>query len=154
MPNKRRYLYMHKGDNEWLACDRPTDDTAGEWDEMWADLKKDCPHEIEISDDMSCNDEYGETPEWVDITIHDEGVLFFKMARGALEGIKGARAVVFDTNSSINMFDVVISEDWGGWDYARLEVFKGYAYFTFRGKHSSAEVEVNITEQFNQAIGE
>ena len=149
MTNKRRYLYMHKGDNEWLACDRPTDDTAGEWDEMWADLKKDCPHEIEISDDMSCNEEYGETPEWVDVTIHDEGVLAFKMARGVVDGLKGARSVTFDRH-----FDLDVSEEWGGWGYTRLEIFEGSAYLTFRGKHCSAEVEVNITEQFNQAIGE
>jgi hypothetical protein len=149
MTNKRRYLYMHKGDNEWLACDRPTDDTAGEWDKAWADLKKDCPHEIEISDDMSCNEEYGETPEWVDVTIHDEGVLAFKMARGVVDGLKGARSVTFDRH-----FDLDVSEEWGGWGYTRLEIFEGSAYLTFRGKHCSAEVEVNITEQFNQAIGE
>ena len=149
MTNKRRYLYMHKGDNEWLACDRPTDDTAGEWDKAWADLKKDCPHEIEISDDMSCNEEYGVTPEWVDVTIHDEGVLFFKMARGVVDGLKGARSVTFDRH-----FDLDVSEEWGGWGYTRLEIFEGGAYLTFRGKHCSAEVEVNITEQFNQAIGE
>jgi len=154
MANKRRYMYTHKGDNEWLASDPPTDDSLEEWNNAWAELKAKCPHQIEITEDMYANDEYGEVPEWVDITIHDEGVLAFKMARGVIGGLKGARAVVFDTNSSINMFDVVISEDWGGWDYARLEVFEGYAYLTFRGKHSSAEVEVNITEQFNQAIGE
>lgn len=149
MANKRRYMYMHKGDNEWLACDPPTDDSLEEWNNAWADLKKDCPHEIEISDDMSCNEEYGETPEWVDVTIHDEGVLAFKMARGVVDGLKGARSVTFDRH-----FDLDVSEEWGGWGYTRLEIFEGSAYLTFRGKHSSAEVEVNITEQFNQAIGE
>ena len=140
---------MHKGDNEWLACDRPTDDTAGEWDEMWADLKKDCPHEIEITDEMHASEEYGEMPEWVDVTIHDEGVLAFKMARGVVDGIAGARSVTFDRH-----FDLDVAPKWGGWGYTRLEVFEGSAYLTFRGKHSSEEVEVNITKQFNQAIGE
>jgi len=149
MANKRRYMYMHKGDNEWLASDPPTDDSLEEWNNAWADLKKDCPHEIEISDDMSCNEEYGETPEWVDVTIHDEGVLAFKMARGVVDGLKGARSVTFDRH-----FDLDVSEEWGGWGYTRLEIFDGGAYLTFRGKHCSAEVEVNITEQFNQAIGE
>jgi hypothetical protein len=142
-------MYMHKGDNEWLACDPPTDDSLEEWNNAWEELKAKCPHQIEISDDMSCNDEYGETPEWVDVTIHDEGVLTFKMARGVVDGLKGARSVTFDRH-----FDLDVSEEWGGWGYTRLEIFEGSAYLTFRGKHSSSEVEVNITEQFNQAIGE
>jgi len=149
MPNKRRYLYLHKGDNEWLASDPPTDDSLEEWNNAWEELKAKCPHEIEITEDMYANDEYGDLPEWVDVTIHDEGVLAFKMARGVVDGLKGARSVVFDRH-----YDLDVSEEWGGWDYTRLEVFEGSAYLTFRGKHSSAEVEVNITEQFNQAIGE
>ena len=149
MANKRRYMYMHKGDNEWLACDPPTDDSLEEWNNAWEELKAKCPHQIEITEDMYANDEYGEVPEWVDVTIHDEGVLAFKMARGVIGGLKGARSVTFDRH-----YDLDVSEEWGGWGYARLEVFDGSAYLTFRGKHSSDEVEVNITEQFNQAIGE
>lgn len=149
MTNKRRYLYLHKGDNEWLACDPPTDDSLEEWNNAWEELKAKCPHQIEITEDMYANDEYGEVPEWVDVTIDDEGVLAFKMARGVIGGLKGARSVVFDRH-----YDLDVSNEWGGWDYTRLEVFEGGAFITFRGKHSSAEVEVNITEQFNQAIGE
>jgi len=149
MTNKRRYLYLHKGDNEWLACDPPTDDSLEEWNNAWEELKAKCPHEIEITEDMYANDEYGDLPEWVDVTIDDEGVLAFKMARGVIGGLKGARSVVFDRH-----YDLDVSNEWGGWDYTRLEVFEGGAFLTFRGKHSSAEVEVNITEQFNQAIGE
>ena len=149
MTNKRRYLYLHKGDNEWLACDPPTDDSIEEWNNAWEELKAKCPHQIEITEDMYANDEYGEVPEWVDVTIDDEGVLAFKMARGVIGGLKGARSVVFDRH-----YDLDVSNEWGGWDYTRLEVFEGGAFITFRGKHSSAEVEVNITEQFNQAIGE
>jgi hypothetical protein len=149
MTNKRRYLYMHKGDNEWLLSGPPTDDSLEEWNNAWEELKAKCPHEIEITEDMYANDEYGDLPEWVDVTIDDEGVLAFKMARGVIGGLKGARSVVFDRH-----YDLDVSQEWGGWDYTRLEVFEGGAYLTFRGKHSSAEVEVNITEQFNQAIGE
>ena len=149
MTNKRRYIYMHSGDNEWLASDPPTDDSLEEWNQAWEKLKAECPHEIEITDDMHASSEYGETPEWVDVTIHDEGVLPFKMARGVIGGLAGARSVTFDRH-----YDIAISEEWGGWDFHRLEVYEGGAYITFRGKHSSDEVEVNITEQFNQAIGD
>jgi len=149
MANKRRYLYLHRGDNEWLACDPPTDDSLEEWNNAWEELKAKCPHEIEITEDMYANDEYGEVPDWVDVTLDDEGVLVFKMARGVIGGLKGARSVVFDRHYALD-----VSEEWGGWGYTRLEVFEGSAYLTFRGNDSSAEVEVNITEQFNQAIGE
>ena len=148
MTNKRRYLYMHKGDNEWLSGDPPTDDSLEEWNNAWEMLKKECPHQIEITEDMYASAEYGEVPEWVDVTIEDEGVLAFKMARGVIGGIAGATSVVFNRH-----YDLNVSQEWGGWDYNRLEVFDGSAYLTFRGKHSSDEVEVNITEQFNQAIG-
>ena len=149
MTNKRRYLYLHRGDNEWLASDPPTDDSLEEWNQEHEKLKAECPHEIEFSEEMYCNDEYGETPEWTDITLHDEGVLAFKMARSVIGGLKGARSVTFDRH-----FDLDVSEEWGGWGYARLEIYEGSAYVTFRGKHSSDEVEVNIAEQFNQAIGD
>ncbi len=147
MTNKRRYMYMHRGDNEWLLDEKNGDDE--EWQKEWEELKAKCPHQIEITEDMYANDEYGDLPEWVDVTIDDEGVLAFKMARGVIGGISGARSVLFDQH-----FDLDVSEEWGGWDYNRLEVYEGGAFITFRGKHSSAEVEVNITEQFNQAIGD
>jgi len=149
MTNKRRYLYMHKGDNEWLASDPPTDDSLEEWNNAWEELKAKCPHQIEITEEMYASAEYGEVPEWVDVTIEDEGVLAFKMARGVIGGIAGATSVVFNRH-----YDIDVSEEWGGWDYNRLEVLKDGAHLTFRGKHSGDEVEVNITEQFNQAIGE
>lgn len=146
--NKRRYMYLHKGDNEWLSAP-PQDDSLDDWNQAWEELKAKCPHKIEFTEDMYCNAEYGDIPEWVDITLHDEGVLAFKMARGVIGGLAGARSVTFDRH-----YDIAISEEWGGWDFHRLEVYEGGAYITFRGKHSSDEVEVNITEQFNQAIGD
>ena len=149
MTNKRRYIYMHRGDNEWLADDPPTDDSLEEWNNAWEKLKKECPHEIEITDNMHASEEYGETPEWIDVTLHDEGVLAFKMARSVIGGLAGARSVTFDRH-----FDLDVSPEWGGWEYNRLEVYEGGAFITFRAKHSSDEVEVNIAEQFNQAIGD
>jgi hypothetical protein len=141
-------MYLHNGDNEWLSSP-PQDDSLEGWNQAWEELKTKCPHQIEFTEDMYCNAEYGEIPDWVDITIHDEGVLAFKMARGVIGGIAGATSVVFNRH-----YDLDVSQEWGGFDYNRLEVFDGSAYLTFRAKHSSDEVEVNITEQFNQAIGD
>ena len=148
MPNTRQYRYLHKGDNEWLA-DTESNGGDEEWQEAWVDLKKETPHPIEFTEEMYINSEYGETPEWINITINDSGVLPFKMARGILGALDGARGVVFH-----NHFSIDISEDWGGWSFVRLEVGEGGAYLTASSKHSSEELELNITEQFNQAIGE
>jgi len=98
---------------------------------------------------MYLNSEYGDTPEWVNVTIEDSGVLPFKTARGVLFALDGARGVVFHSHFSIDM-----SPEWGGWSFSRLEVGGGGAFLTVCSKHSSEELEINITEQFNQAIGE
>jgi hypothetical protein len=150
MPNIRQYRYLHKGDNEWLS-EPPTDDTLEEWNKAWEEINADNIGDlkIEFTEDMYLNSEYGDTPEWINVTIKDSGVLPFKMARGVLSALDGARGIVFT-----NHFDIDISSDWGGWSVPRIEVGQGQAYLTLVAKHSSEELEVNITEQFNQAIGE
>ena len=147
MSNIRQYRYLHKGDNEWL--DDATNTDAEGWKEAWEELSQEVKHPIEFTEDMYINDEYGDTPIWVNVEIDDSGVLPFKMARGILGALDGARSVVFHRHFSID-----ISSEWGGWAYCRLEVAEGSAYLTVVAKHSSMELELNITEQFNQAIGE
>jgi len=148
MPNSRQYRYLHKGDNEWLS-EPPTDDTLEEWNKVWAGIRQDTPHPIEFTEEMYLNSEYGDTPEWVNVTIEDSGVLPFKMARGILGALDGAKGIVFHIHFSID-----ISSEWGGWSFSHLEVGSGGAFLTVCSKHSSEELELNITEQFNQAIGE
>jgi hypothetical protein len=148
MPNTRQYRYLHKGDNEWLDDATNTDDK--DWQEAWEALEEELKGmTIDITEEMYVNSEYGETPEWVNVEILDSGVLPFKMARGVLSALDGARGIVFTDH-----FNIDISEDWGGWSIPRLEVGVGGAFLTLCAKHSSEELEVNITEQFNQAIGE
>jgi hypothetical protein len=151
MPNIRQYRYLHKGDNEWLADAPPTDASLDDWNEAWEMLKADNIGDlkIEFTEDMYLSSEYNDTPEWVNVTIDDSGVLPFKMARGILSALDGAKGVVFHSH-----FSVDISSEWGGWSYCRLEVGQGQAYLTVVAKHSPEELEINITEQFNQAIGE
>ena len=153
MPNERQYRYLHKGENEWLS-EPPTDTDPAvqkDWQEAWAEINADDSPEskIEFTEDMFVNSEYGEMPEWINITINDSGVLPFKMARGIIGTLDGAKGIVFHSHFSVDM-----SEEWGGWSYCRLEVGQTGAYLTVCAKHSSEELELNITEQFNQAIGE
>jgi hypothetical protein len=150
MPNIRQYRYLHKGDNEFLS-EPPESGQEDDWNTAWAEIKQDNIGDlkIEFTEDMYTNSEYGEMPEWVNITINDSGVLPFKMARGIIGSLDGAKGIVFHSHFSVDM-----SSEWGGWSYCRLEVGETGAYLTVCAKHSSDELELNITEQFNQAIGE
>ena len=149
MSSTWQYRYFHKGDNEWLADD--TNHNDEEWLDAWEEIRKDNSPDIKIdfTEEMYMNSEYGETPEWVNVTIKDSGVLPFKMARGILSALDGSRGVIFHSH-----FDIDVSSAWGGWSFSRLEVAEGSAFVTIVAKHSSEELELNITEQFNQAIGE
>lgn len=151
MANTVQYRYFHKGDNEWLADDTNKDDK--EWQRAWEEIKADNTPDIKIefTEDMYISSEYGDTPEWMNVTLHDSGVLPFKMARGIIKSkaMDGLRSMVFTHH-----FDIDMSTDWGGWSMVRLEIYDGGAYITACAKHSSEELELNITEQFNQAIGE
>lgn len=152
MSSTVQYRYLHKGDNEWLDAGPPTDDTIEEWKQEWAILNEEAKGlPVVFTEDMYCSSEYGELPEWVNVTIHDEGILPLKMARGIVKSkaMEGLRDMCFTSFVSVE-----VSEDWGGWSYTRLQVYEGGAYVTFNAKHSSEEVELSITEQFNQAIGE
>lgn len=149
MPNTRRYMPFHSRDNEWLAGDPPTDDTLEEWNEQWELLKQDCPHQIEFSEDMYCNSEYAELPVWIDVTIKDEYILPMKMARGVIKSIEGAQSIVFHLG-----IDCGIEDGWGGIGHEEIAITDSGAYVTLSSKHSSEEVDVDVSEQFNQAIGE
>lgn len=154
MPNTRQYRYLHKGENEWLSepPTNPSEEDLKAWEAEWKTINEESKGlKVEFTEDMYCNSEYGETPEWVNITIRDSGVLPFKMARGIIKSnaMQGLRDMCFTHH-----YDVEVSEDWGGWDYTRLQIYEGGAYLTICARHSSEEVEINITEQFNQAIGE
>jgi hypothetical protein len=154
MPNTRQYRYLHKGENEWLSEPPPADASEADkeaWVKDWEVIKEEANGaHVEFTEDMFVNNEHGELPEWINVTINDSGVLPFKMARGIVGALDGALGIVFRTH-----FDVELSEEWGGWSYCRLEVGDTYgAYLTIKAKHCSDELELNITEQFNQAIGE
>jgi len=155
MSSTVQYRYLHKGENEWLADPLPADaseDDQKAWALDWENINEEAKGlKVVFTEDMYVNDEYGETPEWINVTIADAGVLPFKMARGIVKSkaMEGLRDMCFTS-----FVDVDVSDDFGGWSYTRLQIYEGGAYVTFCAKHTNLEVEVNITEQFNQAIGE
>lgn len=149
MTNSRRYMYLHNNENEWLS--EPPEDTSmqEEWDEAWGLLKKDCAHQIEFTEDIYTNSDYNGVPDWVDVHIRDDYILEMKMARGIVKAINGAQSIVFHLGT-----DCDVEKGWGGIGHSEIAITEGGAYITIQAKHSSEEIEVNITEQFNQAIGE
>lgn len=148
MGNSRRYMDLNSGDNEWLSR-APLDDTQDAWNEAWVELEKECSYPIEFTDEIYCNSEHDGPPEWIDVHIRDEYILEFKMARGVISSMQGADFISFS-----NGFDCDVEKSWGAIGYERLSIHRGQAYITINAKHGSDEIEVNITEQFNQAIGE
>ena len=149
MPLTYRYVYFHHGDNEWLADPAHCNDEG--WDEAWDKLKDGCPHHISITEEMYNNAEYGEIPEWIEVTIKDEGILALKLARTLVGCVEGATSMSFRYSKYT---EVAVSPEWGGIGGACLEVgTNGSAWVTFYSKHSNEEVELGITEQFIHALG-
>jgi hypothetical protein len=151
MPNSRQYRYLHKGVNEWLAGDAPSDDTLEEWNEAWEAIHKECPDttKIEFTEDVYTNSEHADIPEFINVTIKDEYILQFKMARGVIKSIDGVQSVVFHLG-----IDCSVEDGWGNISHEEIAITDGGAYVTIHAKHSSERVEVDVSEQFNQAIGE
>jgi hypothetical protein len=153
MSNSRQYRYLHKGENEWLSEPPPADSTEGDkeaWAEEWETINKESEGmKVEFTEDMYCNSEYSDLPEWVNVTIKDDMILQYKMARGVIKAIEGAHCMVFHQG-----IDCYPDDDWGGIGYEKIAISATGAWITIGAKHSSEEVEVDVSEQFNQAIGE
>ena len=149
MANKRRYISMWRDDNEWLAGPPPTDpEELKDWNNAWGELRQNCDCPIEITDCIYTNQEHGETPEWIDVTIFDEGVLPFKMGRGVAESIEGVSRVGFR-----QFFKIDLPPKWRP-SYTVLEIYKNSGVgIRLPMDDGYEEIEVSITEQFNQAIG-
>ena len=151
MANKRRYISIWHDDNEWLASDPPTDpQELGEWHIAWAKLRKDCDWPIQLTDEIYNNQEDRTVPDWIDVTLHDEGVMHFKIARGVLNSIEGVESISF----ARRFFDVELPKDWKPYHISLVLYNTGGVGIIARMEDGYEEVEVNITEQFNQAIGE
>jgi len=149
MSNSRQYRYLHKGDNEWLADAPPTDSSLDDWNEAWAMVRQEAGDmQVEFTEDMYTNSEYADVPEFINVTIQDDYILQFKMARGVIKAIDGAAHICFHVG-----IDCYAEDDFHI-GHERISISPTGAWVTISPKHSSEEVEVDVSEQFNQAIGE
>jgi hypothetical protein len=152
MPNTRQYRYLHKGENEWLS--EPPKDATEEDQEAWASdwelIKQEAEGaQVEFTEDMYTNSEYAELPDFINVTIKDDYLLEYKMARWLVKSLQGAQSIVYHLG-----IDCYTDHGWGGIGHQEIAITDGGAYVTIRSKHGSDDVEVSVTEQFNQAIGE
>jgi hypothetical protein len=152
MPNSRQYRYLHKGENEWLSepPNNPTEADQEAWDEEWKAINLESGGiKVEFTEDMYNNSEYADIPEFINVTIKDDMILQFKMARGVIRAIESAQSIVFSAG-----VDCYTDDGWGGIGHEEISITPTGAWVTITAKHSSEEVEVDVSEQFNQAIGE
>jgi len=152
MPNIRQYRYLHKGENEWLSEPHPNDTEADQeaWAEEWATINEETKGiKVEFTEDMYTNSEYSDLPEYINVTIKDEYILQYKMARGVIKAIENAQSIVFSAG-----VDCYTDDGWGGIGHEEISITPTGAWVTITAKHSSETVEVDVSQQFNQAIGE
>lgn len=148
MPNIRQYRYLHKGDNEWLS--EPPKENLEEWNEAWELLRQEAGNtQVEFTEDIYSNSEHADIPEFINVTIKDEYILQYKMARGVSRAIEDVGYIVFVVG-----IDCYADDGWGSISNERISISPTGAWVTISPKHSSDEVEVDVSEQFNQAIGE
>ena len=105
--------------------------------------------QVEFTEDMYSNSEYADIPEFMEVRINDDMVLQYKMARGVIKSIEDVGYIVF-----FKGIDCFVDDGWGNIGSERISISPTGAWVTISAKHSSEEVEVDISEQFNQAIGE
>ena len=152
MPNTRQYRYLHKGDNEWLSEPHPNDTEADQeaWAEEWKTINAESGGiKVEFTEDIYSNSEHADIPEFINVTIKDEYILQYKMARGVSRAIEDVGYIVFVVG-----IDCYADDGWGSISNERISISPTGAWITLNSKHSSEEVEVDVSEQFNQAIGE
>ena len=117
----------------------------GEAEELTEKNKHPC-----IEGELYCTNEYGDVPCWVEITIRDESVLAIKMARGIVQDVQAFQAIQLGNEA----FDVNISEEWGNHAGGRLKVYAKHAWVELFAKHTSEMLEINVSDQIKQVIGE
>jgi len=107
-----------------------------------------------VGEDMYSNAEYGEVPDWVELTINDTAVLTFKFVANLIKSIDGCDSIVMkEIWNGENQF--ALKTEWGNHPWAKLYITKGRGVYLEIGIHNVSEsYELDVTEQFFQSIGE
>lgn len=107
-----------------------------------------------VTDDIYSNAEYGEVPDWIELTINDTAVLTFKFVANLIKSIDGCDSITMkEIWNGENQF--ALKTEWGNHPWAKLYITKGSGVYLEIGIHNVSEsYELDVTEQFFQSIGE
>jgi hypothetical protein len=107
-----------------------------------------------VTDDIFSNAEYGEVPDWVELTINDTSVLTFKFVANIIKSIDGCDNITMKEYwNGEKQFDV--KTEWGKHPWVKLYITNNKSACLEIGIHNVSEsYELDVTEQFFQSIGE
>ena len=105
-----------------------------------------------VTEDIYSNAEYGEVPDWVELTINDTAVLTFKFVANLIKSIDGCDSITMkEIWNGENQF--ALKTEWGNHQWATLYITKGRGVYLEIGIHNVNEsYELDVTEQFFQSI--
>lgn len=107
-----------------------------------------------VTEEMYSNAEYGEVPDWIELTINDTAVLTFKLVANLIKSIDGCDSITMRITANSGPHFAVKTE-WGSYPWATLYITQGRGVYLNVGIHNVNEsYEVSVTEQFFQSIGE
>jgi hypothetical protein len=107
-----------------------------------------------VTDDIYSNAEYGEVPDWIELTINDTAVLTFKLVANLIKSIDGCDSITMCVTANSGP-QFAVKTEWGSYPWATLYITKGRGVYLNVGIHNVSEsYELNVTEQFYQSIGE
>jgi hypothetical protein len=107
-----------------------------------------------VTDDIYSNAEYGEVPDWIELTINDTAVLTFKLVANLIKSIDGCDSITMCVTANSGP-QFAVKTEWGSYPWATLYITKGRGVYLEIGLHNVSEsYELNVTEQFFQSIGE
>ena len=148
MPSTLRYYNAH------CELGEKMNELLGETDVLIRTHAEEIGCDFVVTDDIYSNAEYGEVPDWIELTINDTAVLTFKFVANLIKSIDGCDSITMkEIWNGENQF--ALKTEWGNHQWATLYITKGRGVYLEIGIHNVNEsYELNVTEQFFQSIGE
>jgi len=148
MPSTLRYY------NANCKLGEKMNELLGETDVLIRTHTEEIGCDFTVTEDMYSSAEYGEVPDWVELTINDTAVLTFKLVANLVKSIDGCDSIkMCITANSGPHFSV--KTEWGSYPWAIIYITKGRGVYLEIGLHNVNEsYELAVTDQFFQSIGE
>lgn len=148
MPSTLRYY------NSNCKLGEKMNELLGETDVLIRTHAEEIGCDFVVSEEIYSNVEYGEVPDWVELTINDTAVLTFKLVANLIKSIDGCDRIKMCVQANSGP-QFAVKTEWGSYPWAMLYITKGRGVYLEIGIHNVREsYEVDVTEQFYQSIGE